>query len=131
MKRINILLLLFILSCNDTYVDYSQIERIETVYIPFGINFPIDIEDSAVKIGGEKSIITDEVELKEISKLLKNLVPSKMKNIRVRDNVYLKSEIKLKSNNKKIILITNKQFILLNNKVYEYSDSLINTLKGK
>lgn len=129
MKAIYTFLFVFILACNNSSVDYSKIERIETSYIPFGINFPIEIEDGAVNIGGEKSIITNEFELKEIGNLLENLVPSNVKNNRIKANVYLKSEIMLKTDNRKISLITDKQFILLDNKVYEYSASLINRLK--
>ncbi|MCB0515897.1 MAG: hypothetical protein R2798_11385 [Chitinophagales bacterium] len=131
-KIIPCLFLLLFFGCNDSIDFYKDIELIETSYISFGILTPIDMYDEGVNSSGsDKVVIVDTCELKEISLLLNNLIPSSEKGDYVRRNVYLKSVIKLKSNKSTVELLTNQQFILLNDEVYKYSKELIDKLRGK
>lgn len=119
------------IGCGTSGIDYANIEKIETSHIPFGINSPVGMDESVVDLGANKVEITDPEALKDIGLILESLIPVESKENRVRSNVYLKSIITLKSKNKSIELLSDKQLILIENEVYGYSEELINKLRGK
>jgi len=117
-------------SCDDRQYDYTKIEKIESSFVPFGINTPIELGEDVVNISPNTIQISDQTKLLEIGLLLSTLKPETMKENQVKSNVYVKSLISLKTNNKTVELYSDKQLILLDNKAYKYSEELINKIRG-
>ncbi len=117
-------------SCDNRQYDYTKIEKIESSFVPFGISTPMEMGEDVVNLSPNIIQISDQTKLLEIGLLLSTLEPETMKENQVKSNVYVKSLISLKTNNITIELYSDKQLILLDNKVYKYSEELINKIRG-
>lgn len=124
----SLLLLLTLSSCKSYELNYSNIKRIETISLPFGANFPIELGESLSEFPGNIHVIEDKDKIDEIEALLWELEESNEENL-VKRNVYLRSKIIFSDNKDTLFLITNRHRILINGKLFKYSDSLIYELR--
>ncbi len=121
MKKLIVFTIPFIfICCTEKKMSYD-IENIEVFAVSFGINFPVNVGESAVK-NTEPYFIEDEIVLNQIEAYIKKL--RKSKSSYKSDEIYLRCKLNCK-NKMTYVLDYNKTQIKLNGNWYEDQPELI------
>jgi hypothetical protein len=121
-----IIVLVTLSSCNQKReIVKKEITKIDVYYIPFGILFPTQSDESSIR-EIKSYLIKDSLEIENVKNQIKNLVETGSNKFN-KNNIYLLCDFYTKDE-KAFTLMFDKNFIDINGKTYDENERLINLL---